>query len=127
MQFDPGNEVLIAERSRLMRQAWRLWNLHTSGAIPPLDDQVAFEVTLILGLETPATTDAPVFPYVNRQSRKRSIHLILESRKEQWCGGYEGCGGMAERAKCEAKRHAIARRREIDVPAMGNFAPRFNH
>eukprot|EP00971_Amphidinium_carterae_P008678 170674-Amphidinium_carterae.1 len=62
MQIDPGNEVLLAERSRLMRQAWRLWNLHTSGAIPPLDDQVAFEVTLVLGLETPGTTDAPVFP-----------------------------------------------------------------
>eukprot|EP00971_Amphidinium_carterae_P032802 645827-Amphidinium_carterae.2 len=74
MQIEPDNEVLIAERGRLMRQAWRLWNLHSSGAIPPLNDQVAFEVTLVLGLETPGITDAPVFPYVNRQSRKGSIH-----------------------------------------------------
>eukprot|EP00971_Amphidinium_carterae_P258717 5134836-Amphidinium_carterae.1 len=78
MPTDPGNAVLIAERSRLMRQAWRVWNLDSSGAIPPLDDHVAFEVTLVLGLETPGTTDAPVFPYVNRQSRKRSIHSHTE-------------------------------------------------
>eukprot|EP00971_Amphidinium_carterae_P341738 6480701-Amphidinium_carterae.2 len=97
MQFDPGNEVLIAERSRLMRQAWRLWNLHISGAIPPFDDQVAFEVTLVLALETPGTTDAPVFPYVNRQSRKRSIHSHTEEE-------------LRDNAKAAEARH---RRRQI--------------
>eukprot|EP00971_Amphidinium_carterae_P200577 3980278-Amphidinium_carterae.2 len=78
LQIHPDDEVLLADRARLMRQARRLWNLHSTGAIPPLDDQVAFDVTLVLGLETPGTTDAPVFPYVNRQSRKRSIHSRTE-------------------------------------------------
>eukprot|EP00971_Amphidinium_carterae_P056143 1107420-Amphidinium_carterae.1 len=97
MALDPSNEVHAAEKSRLMRQAHRLCELHTTGAIPPLDDQVAFEVTLVLGLETPGNTDAPVFPYVNRQSRKRSIHSHTEEE-------------LRNNAKAAEARH---RRRQI--------------
>eukprot|EP00971_Amphidinium_carterae_P166364 3297064-Amphidinium_carterae.1 len=74
LQIHPEDEVLLANRARLIRQARRLWNLHTTGAIPPLSGQVTLELTAVLGLASPGATDTPVFPYVDRQSRKRSLH-----------------------------------------------------
>eukprot|EP00971_Amphidinium_carterae_P131800 2610503-Amphidinium_carterae.2 len=75
LELFPGDEVLLADRARLVRQAHRLWQLHTSGAIPPLNGQVQLELTLVLGIAHPELAETPLFPYVDRQSRKRSLHV----------------------------------------------------
>eukprot|EP00971_Amphidinium_carterae_P189045 3752886-Amphidinium_carterae.1 len=66
LEFDPNNAVYLAARERLMRQARRLWELHDTGAIPPLDGQIILELTVVLGLDPPEATAPPVFPYVDR-------------------------------------------------------------
>eukprot|EP00971_Amphidinium_carterae_P316218 6285415-Amphidinium_carterae.3 len=55
-----------------------LWNLHTTGAIPPLSEQVTLELHVVLGIADPIPVDAPVFLWTDRQTRKRALHAHTE-------------------------------------------------
>eukprot|EP00971_Amphidinium_carterae_P161601 3203841-Amphidinium_carterae.1 len=99
LELEPNNAVHLAARDRLLRQARRLWELQNTGAIPPLDGQTALELTVVLGLDPPVETEAPVFPFVDRRFRKRALH-----------------SHTAE----ELRNHAEARHRRRNIAPLGH-------
>eukprot|EP00971_Amphidinium_carterae_P291823 5792925-Amphidinium_carterae.1 len=126
LELEPDNAVRLAARDRLLRQARRLWELRESGAIPPLDDQVILELTVVLGLNPPDATETPLFPYADRKFRKRAIHshTIEELRDNA-----EAAEARHRRRNIAPLGHALARaaeaakrRRRILPPKRGKWS-----
>eukprot|EP00971_Amphidinium_carterae_P185066 3675060-Amphidinium_carterae.1 len=125
LELFPGDEVLLADRARLVRQAHRLWQLHTSGAIPPLSQQVQLELTLVLGLAHPDAAEPPLFPYVDRQSRKRSLHIHTANELQTHAEAAEARHRRRQIAPVGHARpitaEAVKRRRRVLPPKRGKW------
>eukprot|EP00971_Amphidinium_carterae_P043853 863033-Amphidinium_carterae.1 len=125
LELEPDNVVNLAARDRLLRQAQRLWELHTTGAIPPLDGQTTLELTVVLGYDPPDATNPPVFPYVDRKYRKRALH---SHTAEELRNHAEAAEARHRRRHIAPLGHALAqaaeaakRRRRIIPPKRGRW------
>eukprot|EP00971_Amphidinium_carterae_P287631 5709936-Amphidinium_carterae.1 len=125
LELFPQDAILLADRARLIRQAQRLWQLHNSGDIPPLSGQVTLELTLVLGLAHPEAAETPVFPYVDRQSRKRSLHIHTVNELQTNAEAAEARHRRRQIAPAGHARplaaEAVKRRRRILPPKRGRW------
>eukprot|EP00971_Amphidinium_carterae_P231120 4586652-Amphidinium_carterae.1 len=125
LELFPQDAILLADRARLIRQAHRLWQLHNSGAIPPLSGQVTLELTLVLGLAHPEAAETLVFPYVDRQSRKRALHVHTVSELQTNAEAAEARHRRRQIAPAGHARpltaEAVKRRRRILPPKRGRW------